>query len=574
MRRLGMALLLASALVLTACGEQNQTAGQTASPAEPTETAVAASQTETPPVLVYPPEEEGAAALDWKGTGRASVKEEPLRSGKNEVVATGRKKAGDAIILDITPYIEIGKHYNITTETSFTIEKPTVDYLGCDAILVDGDGKEDARVIGYDKVKSYRKMTADGNLDTTGAEQVLLRWYLDTCVDADIHVTALQVRETGTGPEAALSYESMNELALKHGFSMGAMINPTLHEDAAYRAIVEKHFGTLTASNEMKAYSLLDQNACIRAAKKGNDEPQMDFETADMLVQYASDHGMKVRGHNLVWDAYMVDWFFNEGYETDGKKVSKEVMKKRMESYIKQVLEHFDTGFPGVVTCWDVVNEAVGDTAGQDCRADDPCHVRTKRNGEDNPFYRYVGEDYITLAFQYARKYAAPETKLFYNDYNNEYFEKRNATVELVKTLNRQEKLVDGVGMQCYFNMDDGILQSNLDKEGISLEDSVRAFADLGVEVHLTEMTVRNYDKALEEAHGDFYYRLFKKIRELNEEGGKKPVTNVSIWGLMDAPDAVEGDYVYSQSGTYYGIWDSEYQPKKAFAEIVRALKE
>jgi hypothetical protein len=40
----------------------------------------------------------------------------------------------------------------------------------------------------------------------------------------------------------------------------------------------------------------------------------------------------------------------------------------------------------------------------------------------------------------------------------------------------------------------------------------------------------------------------------------------------MDTPDAVEGDYVYSQSGTYYGIWDKDYQPKEAFSEIIRAL--
>ena len=30
-----------------------------------------------------------------------------------------------------------------------------------------------------------------------------------------------------------------------------------------------------------------------------------------------------------------------------------------MESYIKQMLEHVQVNYPGVIYCWDVVNEAV-----------------------------------------------------------------------------------------------------------------------------------------------------------------------------------------------------------------------
>ena len=570
MKRLGMVILLMS-LFLTACGDTGKDAASNKT-ASPTGETVEINLVEHATVLCYPPAESNAPALDWKGTGSATVQEQKLRSGDNEVVATGRKKVSDAVELDITPYVEETKHYNISSEFSFTIEQSTVDTIGCEYIITKENDKKETGVIGLERIKSYRKVLADGNLDTTGAKKVVLRWYLESCADADIHITSLQIKETGTGPDAALSYDAMNELAKKHGFTMGAMINPTLYEDETYCAIVEKHFGSLTTSNEMKAYSLLDQSACIKAAKAGDDEPKMDFETADELVQYASEHGLGVRGHCLVWDAYMCEWFFNEGYEDDGKKVSKEVMKKRLESYIRQVVEHFDTKFPGVVYCWDVVNEAIGDSEGTDYDSDDPCHVRTMRNGEDNLFYRYVGKDYIELAFRYARKYAAPETKLFYNDYNNEYFSKRNATVELVKKLNKDTRLVDGVGMQGYFNLEDGILRSNLDSEGISLEDSVKAFADLGVEVQLTELTVRNYDKAMNESHGDFYYRLFQKICELNAD--KNRITNVSIWGIMDTPDAVEGDYVYSQSGTYYGIWDNEYQPKEAFVGILKALAE
>lgn len=568
MKPIKFTVIVMAILLLTSCGEAKE--DSLSSETAPAVTASAENmQKENAVVLVYPPEE-STDSLAWQATGSATVQENTLRSGKNEVVVSGRKSADESLELDITPYIEEGKHYNITSEMSFTREQSVVDTLSCEYIITDENGEENTGILGMEKVKSYRKINVDENLDTADAKKVVLRWYLESCADADIHVTSLEIKEVGTGADAALSYESMDELAEKHGFTMGAMINPTLYEDDTYCAIVEKHFSSLTASNEMKAYSLLDQTACIKAAKAGDDDPKMDFDSADTLVQYAADHGMGVRGHCLVWDAYMCEWFFNEGYEDDGKKVSKAVMKKRLRSYIKQVVEHFDTKFPGVVYCWDVVNEAVGDSEGTDYDASDSCHIRTTRNGGPNLFYRYVGKDYVKLAFQYAREYASADTKLFYNDYNNEYFNKRNATVELVKELNKDEKLVDGVGMQAYFNMEDGILQSNLDSEGISLEDSVKAFSDLGVEVHLTEVTVRNFDKSQNEAHGDYYYRLFRKICELNED--KTRITNVSIWGLMDTPDAVSGDYVYSQSGTYYGIWDKDYQPKEAFSEIIRAL--
>ena len=46
-----------------------------------------------------------------------------------------------------------------------------------------------------------------------------------------------------------------------------------------------------------------------------------------------------------------------------------------MKSYIEQVLTHFEENYPGVIYCWDVVNEAVGDNE-QEYDSDDLRHVR------------------------------------------------------------------------------------------------------------------------------------------------------------------------------------------------------
>lgn len=56
----------------------------------------------------------------------------------------------------------------------------------------------------------------------------------------------------------------------------------------------------------MKAYSLLDQSKS-RASSDGM--PRMNFSAADKMVAWAQENGLGVRGHVLVWDAYMTPWF-------------------------------------------------------------------------------------------------------------------------------------------------------------------------------------------------------------------------------------------------------------------------
>ena len=69
--------------------------------------------------------------------------------------------------------------------------------------------------------------------------------------------------------------------------------------------------------------------------------------------------------------------------------------------YIDEVMTHFEEKYPGAIYCWDVVNEAVADNAGE-FADDDVRHVRQVRGGKTNLFYDYIGSDYVELAFRYA----------------------------------------------------------------------------------------------------------------------------------------------------------------------------
>ncbi|MBR6809065.1 MAG: endo-1,4-beta-xylanase, partial [Clostridia bacterium] len=146
-------------------------------------------------------------------------------------------------------------------------------------------------------------------------------------------------------------YSPLYALTNAHGFKMGGCFSLNQLKDSRYLDFMKLHFDSITCTNETKAYSLLDQKAS-QAAQDGM--PVMNYWAADQMIQWARDNNIKVRGHVLVWDAYMSDWFFREGYKNDGAYADQETMRARTRYYIEQVVTHFEEKFPGTVYCWDV----------------------------------------------------------------------------------------------------------------------------------------------------------------------------------------------------------------------------
>ena len=373
---------------------------------------------------------------------------------------------------------------------------------------------------------------------------------------------------------AALDYQPLKELTAQYGFTMGAPLSASDLGNFNYRKLVAHHFDTITCTNEMKAYSLLDQRAS-KAAEDGM--PRMNYATADKMVKFAADNGLKVRGHVLVWDAYMTQWFFHEGYDTKNPIADAEALKARMKSYIEQVVTHFETEFPGVVYCWDVVNEAVGDNVGE-YKPGDPRHLRTVRSGAINAFYEYVGPDYVELAFLYTKDVVealGADITLFYNDYNALYDGKRAAIIELIKSINTFAKdengnyrqLVDGVGMQGYiggYGTQSGCFNPNDVKQ---VEKSIKEYAALGMEVQLTEMSLRNYDESKQAEHAAFYGKMFEVFCAANEGEGN-PLTSVAIWGLTDCNNLPSSHYTWKLNGPYCGLFTLKLNVKDSFKTI------
>jgi endo-1,4-beta-xylanase len=323
-----------------------------------------------------------------------------------------------------------------------------------------------------------------------------------------------------------------------------------------YMELSKKHFNSVTMSNLMKSCYILDQMGCQKNLESGDKEVAVSFASIDPTLEWCKENGMKMRGHTLVWHTQAPNWFFREGYTDDGDYVDKETMLARMESYIKQVMTHCQEEYPGVIYCWDVVNEAV-EPASYD--PDSYFMCRTKVGNDPNPWYETIGPDYVEMAFTYARKYVDKDVKLFYNDYNTYQEPKTQAIYDLCSHL-KEKGLIDGIGMQGYWGIDypsDDMIKNAIEK-----------FAELGLEIHITELSI-GVDEETDEQfqkQADRYAQIFQLLHDMDTDaGGPANITCVTVFGLVD--HYREGDTTNTR------IFDSNYQPKAAYYSIVDTMK-
>lgn len=212
-------------------------------------------------------------------------------------------------------------------------------------------------------------------------------------------------------------------------------------------AVVEKNFNAVVAENCMKAEVIHPQ------------EGVYDFTLADQFVEKSLAAGMRVHGHVLIWHSQCPYWFH---HDANGKLVRKEVLKKRMKEHITTIMAHYK----GRVSSWDVVNEAFEDDG----------------SFRNSLFYQILGEDFIPLAFQYARE-ADPTAELYYNDFSMNKPAKVDGVCKFFRPLIDKGLPIDAIGMQGHMILEDGA------QEIISQYDySIKAIASLGVKTFFSEL--------------------------------------------------------------------------------------
>ncbi len=312
----------------------------------------------------------------------------------------------------------------------------------------------------------------------------------------------------------------LRDAAASAGRLVGAAVYSSgLASDPTYAGAAGRHFNSLTAEYEMK-WDPVQKSPGV-----------YDFSGGDAIVAFAESHGMRVKGHALVWHGATPKWV---------ESLSPPELRIAFEDHIRTVAGHYRRR----VHAWDVVNEAIDDTT---------LGLRS------TVFSRGLGPDYVAEAFRLARK-ADPEAELIYNDYGGEGLNRKSdAIYNLVKGL-RQQGLVDGVGLQMH-------ISAASVPAAADIAANINRLAALGLRVNLSEMDVR-----IRDLPGDTATRL-QSQRQVYHDVVAACVAQprceaVTFWGFTDAHTWIDG--VFGADDPL--LFDDQYRAKPAFFGVEDAF--
>ncbi|WP_306425292.1 endo-1,4-beta-xylanase, partial [Dactylosporangium matsuzakiense] len=134
-------------------------------------------------------------------------------------------------------------------------------------------------------------------------------------------------------PDANAAASTLGAAAAQSGRYFGTAIAASRLGDSAYTTIAAREFNMVTAENEMKPDATEPQRG------------QFNFSSGDQIYNWATQRGMKVRGHTLAWHAQQPSWWGG---------ISGSSLRQAMIDHINGVMAHYK----GKLAYWDVVNEA------------------------------------------------------------------------------------------------------------------------------------------------------------------------------------------------------------------------
>lgn len=463
-------------------------------------------------------------------------------TGENSVMISERIEDWNGIGKEFP--VEVGKTYEVSTWVYQNSGSDQTIILSA-AVTMDG-------IDGYQNV--YRSTCPSGEWTklygtfTAGQNSEKTVFYLETLNAPNLvfFVDDFSVEVGGTSslptdiPSLKQEYQDK--------FMIGAAVPRASFADDNLMELLKQQYATFTPENELKPENVLDIKASQALAENGDEtHPVTNFEQAKPLLEFAKNNDIKVHGHVLVWYSQTPDEFFKSGYKTDGELVSREIMLQRMENYIASIMDYVNTNYPDVITSWDVVNEAI---------ADDTAQLRPTK--ADNPekgcmWMDTVGDDYVLKAFEYARKYAPSDVKLFYNDYSVPFEPKLTAIKNLVEPI-YEKGLIDGIGFQSHYEI--------FSPSAKQLSESLSIFADMGLRIRISELDI-GIDNNSEELLLKQAYRfsdLFKVFDNFSDN-----IDAVVFWGVSDATSW--------KSANSPLLFDVNMQPKLAFWALTDSSK-
>ena len=308
---------------------------------------------------------------------------------------------------------------------------------------------------------------------------------------------------------------------------------------------VKHHFNSYTLENELKPEQVLSNwsgTISVSEAKNlgyvipdGYTEStvaKLNFDSVDKILEIANNYGIQMRGHVMQWHQQTSPRFFHEGYDANNDIVTKAVMDKRIEFYIRTVMKHVMdkekslTGKAGsLVYCWDITNEYTHRTN----KPSDTTWVDVYGDMGLKP--TYVKKAY-EVAYDELKQYGLQkDITLFYNDYNE--YDVADEIVELINYINEGEEtnICGGIGMQSHIT----VSYPSLEKYGTAVD----KFLATGLQVQVTELDIGISDTQTEEDlaqhYSDIMKLLISKQKNRDKTVNARGITGVTVWGLYDA---------------------------------------
>ena len=338
--------------------------------------------------------------------------------------------------------------------------------------------------------------------------------------------------------------DSLDAIAVSKGRRFGSAIGMGQYPDPRYRALIEAECGVIVPENELKMQAV---------HPVGPDN--FDFTRADTLVDYATQHGLLVRGHNLIWHhpQWMPKW--SETYDYGPKPDEKvaEILTNHVDTVCKRYADRIFT--------WDVVNEAVDNKTGV---------------MRETAFSKAMGspEAVLDLAFRTASA-AVPKCELVYNDYMSWDSELHcGGVLHLLEGFRKRDVPVDTLGLQSHLSAKQGMDRGGF---GAAQEKAWRGFLDavtgMGYKLQITEFDVN--DTAVP---GDFTDRdaavadLTKAYLDCTLSYPQ--VSVVMVWGMSDRYSWLQHNQTRREDGLPLRCcpYDAEFKPHPMREAIAASL--
>ena len=263
------------------------------------------------------------------------------------------------------------------------------------------------------------------------------------------------------------------------------------------------------------------------------EDPTLNLQDRDSQLSYAVANDMRIRGHNLVWHLTAPPEFGDGSYT-----------REQLIQVMKDLIQNTISAYPEIHE-WVVVNEPVNFDG-------------TLR---DSVWKSVIGDDYIELAFQFAREVADPDDILLINEYDIEIpgTPKSEGYYQLVSSLLDNGVDIDGVGIQSHIAL--GNAQVPTYEEMLQ---TLTRFGDLGVEVHVTELDVNTYFMTGTPAEKEAAQAaIFGDIIDACVNSGV--CASVSTWGYVDSFSWMLDPIVVPSGGESPLIFDDSFAPKQAY---------